>query len=445
MVATATTARDATAATAGSPIPGSLSPLPVQNRGEHGGMADLPEPSQSTPGGPHEAPGEAPQTPPRSPARPPEGAWKKLTPNTFLLSPASTRTPDPKPDWRDKQLDRLLGPAPKVAAALPVLADAISPNDGSVPQEEAGILRDLLASAHTANTKRAYKRNWRDYEAWCRLRQLTPCPAPYQTIASYLAHLFGEKGAAMNSIRQALSTISEAHRLAGIKDVRQHELVRKTLEGIKRSSKEVRGKDALVLEDLERLLKVTPKDVAGCRDRAIMLLGFATASRCSEIVALDLDTLTFVDEENAKGLVVLVYRIKNKKFQDVAIPFSSRPEICPVVALVHWLRRLEKAGVLEGPIFRPTSGETILEGRLCSKQVARIVKKYAKEAGLPNVDSLSSHSLKIGFMTEGSNRGLTADELVRQSGHASLVVAQGYIKRRDFKTLFANHPLRKIL
>jgi integrase len=80
------------------------------------------------------------------------------------------------------------------------------------------------------------------------------------------------------------------------------------------------------------VLLALPDGLKSTRDRALLLLAFACASRRSEIAALDVADLCF----DGRGLVVTVRRSKTDQEGEgrkVGLPFGSNPLTCPVRAL----------------------------------------------------------------------------------------------------------------
>jgi site-specific recombinase XerD len=116
--------------------------------------------------------------------------------------------------------------------------------------------------------------------------------------------------------------------------------------------------------------------LAGKRDRALLLLGFALAARRSELVALDVADLV----ECAEGLRVTIQRSKTDQEGAGAVVAVCRGSIaCPVAAVREWL---VAAGIAEGPLFRRVNkGGRLLSGRLRAQSVALIVKAYAARLG----------------------------------------------------------------
>jgi len=90
-------------------------------------------------------------------------------------------------------------------------------------------------------------------------------------------------------------------------------------------------------------------DLAGARDRALLLAGFVAALRRSELAALRVEDV----EDHANGLVLTLPRSKTNQTGEstelVVLPRATNPDRCPVTALQRWM---SLAGVVEGPVFR---------------------------------------------------------------------------------------------
>jgi integrase len=140
-------------------------------------------------------------------------------------------------------------------------------------------------------------------------------------------------------------------------------------------------------------------DLAGKRDRALLLLGFALAARRSELVALDVADL----EDCPEGFRITIRRSKTDQEGAGAKVAVCRGSIaCPVAAVKEWLAA---AGIIEGPVFRPVGkGGRLRPGRLSPQMVALIVNAYAARLGL-DPGAFSGHSLRSGFLTSAAATG----------------------------------------
>jgi site-specific recombinase XerD len=65
-------------------------------------------------------------------------------------------------------------------------------------------------------------------------------------------------------------------------------------------------------------------------------------------------------------------------------------------------------------------------GRLSSDQVARIVQRRAKLAGLEG--DWAAHSLRSGFVTEAGRQGVPLGEVMAMTEHRSVSTVMGYFQ-----------------
>jgi len=134
-----------------------------------------------------------------------------------------------------------------------------------------------------------------------------------------------------------------------------------------------------------------------CRDRALLLFGFAGAFRRSELSRIDCESI----ERTPRGLVITIPKSKTDQegqTRQVPIP-HGRSAICPIKALDQWL---ELSGITEGPVFRPLNRRGhVLLGRLSGDSIASIVKQRVKTIGLDPA-RYSGHSLRAGFVTSAA-------------------------------------------
>jgi len=140
-------------------------------------------------------------------------------------------------------------------------------------------------AADAPSTLRAYAADLKNFEAWCARHSMTALPATPEVVGAYLAAA-GE-GYAMQTLRRRVAAIARASGLAGHPLDTKHPAIRETLRGIGRThGSRGRRSAALTTTELKRLSGVCESGLAGDRDRALLLTGFAGALRRSELVAL---------------------------------------------------------------------------------------------------------------------------------------------------------------
>jgi site-specific recombinase XerD len=289
--------------------------------------------------------------------------------------------------------------------------------------EIAAEARDYVAASRAENTTRVYRTGWAQFTAWCDEHRVVALPAGAETVACYVADL--AKVAKPATIDLRLAAISAAHRAAGHDSPTKEEAVRLVRCGVRRTLGTVqRQVHPVTVPDLRTMLEGLGIDPAGCRDRALLLLGFAGALRRSELVGLDVADAC----EGADGLTVRLRRSKTDQEgagRTLGIPFGSNPVTCPVRAWRAWL---EVSGIIEGAAFRAVDRHGhIGTTRLSGQAVALVLKRHAARAGL-DPGEMAGHSLRAGLATSAASAGVPERVIAKQTGHKGTAMLRRYIR-----------------
>jgi site-specific recombinase XerD len=296
----------------------------------------------------------------------------------------------------------------------------------------------FVRAAKAPATLRAYRSDWEHFQGWCQQHTFCSLPASPETVALYLTALAAtHRPSTMN---RRLTAITKAHQIAGFPSpsTLQQPAVSETLKGIRRTlGTAPETKAPLLTADIRHMVQALPPNLAGHRDRALLLLGFAGGFRRSELAALDVDDVQSTEE----GLVVKLRRSKTDaegKGRSVGIPYGSTPSTCPVRALLAWKTA---AGISAGALFRGVDRHGHIGYiRLHKDSVGLIVKRAAQAAGL-DPDHYAGHSLRAGLATQAYLNGAGELAIMRQTGHRSLPMLRRYI--RD-SSLFRENPAAKL-
>ena len=291
-------------------------------------------------------------------------------------------------------------------------------------------LDDLVGEAHAFAaasradaTLRAYRSDWADFAAFCGRHALTPLPADPATVALYVTDL--ARTLRPSTINRRVAAISIYHQREGLDSPTRDPRVREIMKGIRRRLTAATHEAAPArIGEVRRMIAHLPNSLAGRRDRAVLLVGFASALRGSELVALNVEDI----EERDEGIVLVKRRSKTDQEgvgARVAVPYGSDPETCPVTALRRWL---DDAEITTGAIFRGVDRHgNVSAGRLSQRALAMIVKKCADKAGLDG-DRYSAHSLRAGFVTTAAANGANERAIAAQTGHRSMEVLRRYVR-----------------
>ena len=235
------------------------------------------------------------------------------------------------------------------------------------------------------NTERGYRSDWADFLEFCDEHGRRALPADPETVSLYYAGL-ARAGARASTIQRRQAAVKKAHQLAGVPSPTDDVRPRSVMAGIRRELGVRPVQKAPLMTDLvKQLLEKIPDDTAaGLRDRALILLGFSSGRRRSELVGLDVEDLREVPE----GYRVLIRRSKTDQEgagQEIGIPYGQHSETCPVIALKAYLMA---AGLESGPLFRPaTKNGALREGhrgqdgfwrewRMSPQTVALVIKHW---------------------------------------------------------------------
>jgi site-specific recombinase XerD len=273
------------------------------------------------------------------------------------------------------------------------------------------------------NTQRAYKSDLKDFNEWCEMTGQIPFPVSPATLAAYVSH--SAELCKWATINRRLAAISKLHQLQNLDTPTQNRIFRTVMEGIKRTIG-IRQKQApaFKLNILKQLLReFDTENNANLRNKALVLLGFTGAFRRSELVALNVEDLSFTDD----GLIVSMNKSKTNQYGDYeekAIFYSPEAVLCPIRTLQTWIQRLDKT---TGALFvRVRKGDRLTTDRLTDKTVNDLVKKYFG-------GEFSAHSLRASFITITKINGADDSEIMRQSKHKTSAMIQRYTRIEDIK------------
>ncbi len=299
-----------------------------------------------------------------------------------------------------------------------------------------------LQASRAESTLKAYRTDWADFTLWCESAGLDSLPATAATVAAYLAELANpsdnRKPLAVSTIERRRASISEAHKMGGEANPALDPLVRQVMKGVRRQ----RGvapknrKTGLSTADIKAMVGgLDPVRSIDVRDKALLLIGFATALRRSELVALEVEDV----EDHSEGLLVHLRRSKTDQEaagRKIEVAYGEHLDTCPVRAYRAWL---DESAIDSGPVFRGVDRHGRLSPTpLAGNSIARIIKRHAHRIG-KNPDDFAGHSTRRGFSTEASRNGAPERTIATTTGHTTTKGLRPYIA--DAET-FTDPPSR---
>ncbi|MFC1493697.1 site-specific tyrosine recombinase/integron integrase, partial [Thermodesulfobacteriota bacterium] len=171
----------------------------------------------------------------------------------------------------------------------------------------------------------------------------------------------------------------------------------------------------LNVDDIFRLLEaIEPETPLEARNLAIVELLYSCGIRVSELTGLDVSDIDFNQH---------LVRVIGKGNKERIVPVGKKA-LSAVKNYLESTHDLRKKGLNAGqsgknPLFLNNKG-----GRLSSRSVSTIIKKYVTECGL--VNEITPHSLRHTFATHLLNSGADLRSVQEMLGHVSLSTTQKY-------------------
>ncbi len=316
-----------------------------------------------------------------------------------------------------------------------------------LPDDLAQAVRKMQAASKSPSTQRAYAGDWLAFTTWCKLRQRQAMPASPETVAAYLAAPENVERLTVATLRRHLATISKAHQVAKLPNPCKSGTVSDTIAGIRKSNtKAQKEAPGLLAEALRTTLDTLGTDLAGHRDRVVLLVGWNLALRRSELASLTWGDIS-TDLADSQGVLVTVRRSKTDQQgagQILGLAMHDNPARCPVQALETWRQALQQTAGAEAvadtaPILRQINQHGQVLGQLSGQGVGFIITRRTKQAGLPT--RYQGHSLRKGLIQEAKLAGVPDSAVMATSRHTSVTMLRRYQGQVGLVTTAASRGL----
>ena len=282
-----------------------------------------------------------------------------------------------------------------------------------------------IDGAYAPATIRAYRADFEAFIRFCESLRLEVWPASPESVAKFVEKL-SDGRLKSASIRRSVAGISTIYRLNRMPDPTKDPEVLLAMRRMHRKlGREARQAKAINHPCLEKVVAVTGPDIRGIRDRVLLLLGYDTLCRRSELVSLKIEDI----EERMVGdkIRMLIRLRKSKTDQHRSGRFLTISEKTQK-AIEDWLKA---TGLHSGYLLRGVDNGGKVAEDLKAGQVNRIYKRLAKQAKLDEtfIKGVSGHSLRVG----------AAQDLLYSGASMPLIMNRGRWSKTDTVMRYLEH------
>jgi site-specific recombinase XerC len=224
-------------------------------------------------------------------------------------------------------------------------------------------------------TVRLYQADWGTFATWCAGVGLAALPATPSTVAAFLAVRGEALGA--GALGRRAAAIAARHRQQGFASPAADPAVRAILREARRTATP-RRKPPPRPAQLRRMAAACPGDLAGLRDRALLVLASVGLGRAA-LVGLDVEHLRFT--ATSVELALRQRGPEGDSERRLVVACAAALRTCPVQALRDWLR---SSDTRFGPLFRKVDRWGNIEHRrLGTDAVRRILTRRVRRTPKP--------------------------------------------------------------
>lgn len=272
--------------------------------------------------------------------------------------------------------------------------------------------------AFSENTLRAYRSDFRQYASWCALKNQPSLPATADLIAEYVDFMSTRNKSA--TIRRRINSLGTIFRLSKHPDpTKEPEVVLALKRMHRKIGRHQEQATPLTRDILDQLLEQCGGDAKGHRNRVLLLLGYETMRRRSELCNFKFDDLTRVA---GRGHAIRLMRSKtDQEGSSKLIPISA-----PLHSLIkEWHHKYK----LEGIILRSVDRHDNVGDKLNSGSIGTILNGLKANLGNDeNTCRFSGHSFRVGAAIDLLEAGASLETIMLKGGWRSQDNAMNYLR-----------------
>ena len=283
------------------------------------------------------------------------------------------------------------------------------------------MIEELFArfdGAFAENTLRAYRSDFRHYQAWCRENDILPLPAEAEFLARYVDELsLSHKSA---TIRRRINSLGTVFKLSKNADPTKAPEV---VLALKRMHRKIGRQQAqatpLTRDVLDKLFLQCGNDARGLRNKVLLLLGYETMRRRSELCNFRFEDLT---ESSKRGPAIRLVRSKtDQEGLSRLIPISEES----FSVIQTW----QNVADISGAILRSVDRHGNVGNHLNPGSIGLIINALHRRCeNYEPAQIFSGHSFRVGAALDLLEAGTSLELIMLRGGWRSSDSAMGYLR-----------------
>ena len=281
------------------------------------------------------------------------------------------------------------------------------------------MLEDLFKrfdGAFAENTIRAYKSDFNHFNQWCLQNNLDTLKTSGNDWKDYVE--FCAENLSTATVRRRIDSLSSIFKLALLQCHADHPEVVLALKRMhRRKGRAQKQAEPLTKHVRDKLLAVCTDDTRGMRNRVLLILGYETMRRRSELCNFRFDNIQIMP--NDKKAIFMAKSKTDQYGQGKLLPISD--ELFEL--LDDW-----KKIVGSGYILRGINQHLQFTKQLSPATINRILKQLQQEADLKLNQELSGHSFRVGRALDLLLEGEPFEKIMLRGGWRSESTTMRYLK-----------------
>ncbi|MDC1422778.1 tyrosine-type recombinase/integrase [Gammaproteobacteria bacterium] len=272
--------------------------------------------------------------------------------------------------------------------------------------------------AFAENTLRAYRADFRHYQAWCERNGIPSLPAQAEMLARYVDELsLSHKSATIRRRINSLGTVFKLSKNADPSKAPEVVLALKRMH--RRIGRQQAQATPLTRDVLDKLLAQCDDDIRGLRNKVLLQLGYETMRRRSELCNFRFEDLI---ESPKRGPAIRLVRSKtDQEGASRLIPISED--------LFRVIQTWQRVANISGAILRSVDRHGNVGNCLNPGSIGLILNSLCsrcenKESG----EIFSGHSFRVGAAMDLLEAGASLELIMLRGGWRSSDNAMGYLR-----------------